>query len=52
MKSSLLEKIEKEIEEVVKEYRQNPSDELYQKWLKLLGEYSRQYDQQRTIRQV
>lgn len=52
MKSSLLEKIEKEIEEVVKEYRQSPSDELYQKWLKLLGKYSQQYDKQRTVRKI
>ncbi len=52
MKSILLEKIDKEIEEVVTQYRENPSEKLYQKWLDLLRQYSQQHDQQRTIRQV
>ena len=43
MKSSLLENIEKEIEEVVKQYRENPSEELYQKWIDKVAEYSKQH---------
>jgi hypothetical protein len=52
MKYPFLQNIEKNIEEVVKEYRQSPSEELYQKWLKLLGQYSQKHDQQRTVRKI
>jgi hypothetical protein len=41
MQHPTLETINKKIEEVVTQYRENPSDELYQKWIDLLKEYSK-----------
>ncbi len=44
MQHPTLKKIDKKIEEVVEQHRENPSDKLYQKWIDLLKEYTKQYE--------
>jgi hypothetical protein len=42
MQHPTLKKIDQTIEKIVERYRENPSDELYQKWINLLREYTKQ----------
>ncbi len=47
MQHPTLKNIDRKIEEIVTQYRDTPSEELYQKWIDSLKEYTKQYEKLR-----